>query len=113
MQTLKQTAIEEILTAANVTLNDLLIASHKRNYMRLECKIDADGEISQVVYGEQLERYSYCPDWHLLASVGTGSCPCNCDDCSAGGNPDEYSYEGDQYEAMRDEIRCNLEDIKK
>lgn len=96
---------DDILTMAGTTLSELCIQSHRPNYVHLLVRI-LDGDIIEAKTYESTDTYypGRSAEWHSIVHVGTGSCPCNCDSCQDGDNPDCWADDGETMLAMEDEI---------
>ena len=108
--TIRETLLKR---ACNSHLGEALRKSHERNYETLY--VDPDGDTDWIESIDSNE--GQWRDGHPVPSlcwVGTGSVPCNCDHCSgddAVESADDIAFEGDDYEAMREQFQRALDEI--
>lgn len=90
-------------------IDDALRWSHESNYQRLYVTTDGD-----LYWSESMDRIEY-GETPYLANVGTGSVPCNCDDCQSG-DPDwtidDYQFGAGDYQYAEEEMTRRLDDIE-
>jgi hypothetical protein len=91
---------------AGTSLSKLAIAQHESNYTKLVVKID-DGEVVDAMTDETINQYDRRQNgWVCIYTVGTGSCPCNCDACQDGDDPADWA--GAEVDGIEEEIERGL-----
>jgi len=99
-----RTMAEQVLELAKTSLNELAIAAHCNNYIKLIVHVDDDGVIDDAFLSEDTDRYdSRRNGYQMLFCAGTGSTPCNCDACQNGDDPADWA--GDDSDTL-----CHIED---
>lgn len=100
----KQLDTNQVLELAQTSLNELAIASHGLNYLKLIVHLDDDGIIDEAFVAEDTDKYDRRRNgYQMLFCAGTGSTPCNCDACQNGDDPEAWA--GDDSDAL-----CAIED---
>ena len=100
----QQLDASQVLDLAQTSLNELAIASHGPNYLKLIVHLDDEGIIDEAYTTEDINEYdSRGNGYTMLYMVGTGSTPCNCDACQNGDDPADWA--GDDSDAL-----CYIED---
>lgn len=104
--------LDAVLDMAKTSKQDLSVLAHKHNYHQLIVRLD-DEKIVDAALIESTNNYyvDQCEEWHMIMQFGTGTCPCNCDACHAGDDPEDWAKDGDQWPDFDTLIELAEEDL--
>jgi len=102
---------EKVIEMAGVTLVQIMTDAHMGNYHHLMVMV-IDGDIYEAGYDETIDKMIYESERVSVLTVGTGSCPCNCDACQNDEDPREWvADDGDAMQATLNEIQAALDGL--
>lgn len=100
---------DTVRTALDAHIGQAAIHRHERNYWRLDCY--RDGALD---WQEDVSNDAYTADVLALYRAGTGSVPCNCDDCAgpdAFDCPTEIEHDADTLTVIQSDLLTALDAI--